>query len=198
MRGNVSAFLIKKIANCVTQLVHSNHVSQIGYLGCMFCSTALTDKAYNIWIKIINQLFYLPFVEFYEQTFGQVTGDKIHSVSYINDPVCSLKIVSYAGIVTYLRSNCNTHDLTSFFQFIYFGIDNSTIYTNCIQVFSIWVVALLIISLLYSRKAFPPIVPPSYSDARLFQRTVLRATFSIYVSSENPEDDEPPLTVSFP
>ena len=127
-----------------------------------------------------------------------MTGDKIHSVSYINDPVCSLKIVSYAGIVTYLRSNCNTHDLTSFFQFIYFGIDNSTIYTNCIQVFSIWVVALLIISLLYSRKAFPPIVPPSYSDARLFQRTVLRATFSIYVSSENPEDDGPPLTVSFP
>ena len=98
--------------------------------------------------------------------------------------VCSLKIVSYAGIVTYLRRNCNTHDLTWFF--------------NCIQVFSIWVVALLIISLPYSRKAFVPIAPPSYSDARRFQRTVLRATFSIYVSSKNPEDDKPPLNVSFP
>ena len=111
-----------------------------------------------------------------------MTGDKIHSVSYVK-PVCSLKIVSYAEIATYLRRNCNTHDLTFF---------------NCIQVFSIWVVALLIIFLLYSRKAFAPIAPPTYSDARRFQRTVLRATFSIYVSSENPEDDKPPLNVSFP
>ena len=124
-----------------------------------------------------------------------MTGDKIHSVSYVK-PVCSLKIVSYAGIVTYLRRNCNTHDLTSFFHCLFISELITQQYINCIQVFSIWVVALLIISLLYSRKAFAPIVPLSYSDARRSQRTVLRATFSVYVSSENPEDDKPPLNIS--